>query len=112
MTNPIEKTEYSFSSDSVYLYFLGGFSKDTIKIECAGVHFKLDGVTTDEALGVAIVEKMPIFKGDSIRIKKLNTLYDLYIPITDTSYKQIGIWFDHDRNKMRFILNKEPFRFE
>ena len=111
-TNPVETSKYSFSSDSIYLYFLGGFDNEKIEIKYASASYIKNDITTDESLGLALIEVLPFRKRDTIKITKLNPTKVLYITTSDTNFNHIEVWFDHNIDEFRYMLNDKPVRLE
>lgn len=110
--SPEPITNYTFSSDSIYLFFLGGFSKDTIIINYHDKIIVRQNVTTDESLGMAFIEVLPTISIDTITVTKVGKYSSLKITIEDIESKFIGIWTDYKNSELRYRCNEKAFRFE
>jgi len=101
----------TYSQDSLYIYFTGGFKNDSLRIEYSGISIIEADVTSDEVLGFA-VKKVLQSKGiDTIHV-------DLYRPnnrysteIINKGGKFIEVWYCKD-DVLKYHQRTKPFRFE
>ena len=49
----------TYSQDSLYIYFTGGFKNDSLQIDYSGISITETDVTTDEVLGFAVKNVLP-----------------------------------------------------
>ena len=67
----------SYSQDSLYIHFTGGFMNDSLVIEYSGISIIETDVTTDEVLGFAKENVLPSKGIDTIHVSlmRLNHRY-------------------------------------
>ena len=101
----------TYSQDSLYIYFTGGFMNDSLEIEYSGISIIEAGVTTNEVLGFAQKNVLPSKGIDTIHVSLLRPNKRYSTEIINTGGNFIEVWYCKD-DELKHHGRIEPFRFE
>jgi len=101
----------SYSQDSLYIYFTGGFRNDSLQIEYSGISIIEADVTTNEVLGFAVKNVLPSKGVDTIHVSLLRPNKRYSTEIINTGGNFIEVWYCKD-DELKHHGRIEPFRFE
>ena len=101
----------TFSQDSLYIYFTGGFVNDSLVIEYSGIRIIETGVTTNEVLGFAKKNVLPSKGIDAIRVSLLRPNKKYSAEIINEGGNFVEVWYCKD-DELKHYKRTEPFRFD
>jgi len=101
----------TYSQDSVYIYFTGGFKNDSLRIEYSGISIIEADVTTNEVLGYAVKNVLPGKGVDTIHVKLYRPKNRYSTEIINTGDNFIEVWYCKD-DVLKYHQRTEPFSFE
>ena len=101
----------TYSQDSLYIYFTGGFLNDSLVIEYANNRIIETNVTSDEGQGFAVKNLIPSKGVETIRISlfRPNKRYITEIPNEGGNFMEV--WYCKD-DVLKHYRRTEPFRFD
>ena len=101
----------TYSQDSLYIYFTGGFVNDSLVIEYSEIRIIETGVTTNEVLGFAKKNVIPSKGIDAIRVSLLRPNQKYSIEIINEGGNFVEVWYCKD-DELKHYSRAEPFRFD
>ena len=101
----------TYSQDSLYIYFTGGFVNDSLVIEYSGIRIIETGVTTNEVLGFAKKNVLPSKGIDTLRVSLLRPNQKYSTEIINKGGNFIEVWYCKD-DELKHYQRTEPFRFD
>ena len=101
----------TYSQDSLYIYFTGGFRNDSLEIAYSGNSIIEADVTTNEALGFAVKNVLPGKGIDTIHVNLYRPNKSYSTEIVNRKGNFIEVWYCKD-DVLKYHQRTEPFRFE
>ena len=101
----------TYSQDSLYVYFTGGFRNDSLELEYAGISITETDVTTNKVPGFAVKNVLPIKGIDTIRVKLYRPDNSYSTEIINMGGNFIEVWYCKD-DVLKYHQRTEPFKFE
>lgn len=106
----VDSSAFKFFKDTLYINFLGGFKNDEIMMMYNSIDTTTISITTDEVLGFAKLNKVPISSIDTLILilKKNNQNFTLEIDTLESNF--LGIWFNN--KDLEYYFKESPFTYE
>jgi len=101
----------TYSQDSLYIYFTGGFMNDSLVIEYSGIRIIETGVTTNEVLGFAKKNVLPRKGINTIHVSLLRSNHRYSTEIINKEGNFIEVWYCKE-DILKHYQHTEPFRFD
>ena len=101
----------TYSQDSLYIYFTGGFVNDSLVIEYSGIRIIETGVTTNEVLGFAKKNVLPSKGIDAISVSLLRPNKKYSTEIINEGGNFVEVWYCKD-DELKHYSRTEPFSFD
>lgn len=102
---------FTYSQDSLYIYFTGGFSNDSLELEYSGISITETDVTTNEVLGFAVKNVLPGKGIDTIHVHLYRPINSYSVEIINKGGNFIEVWYCKD-DVLKYHQRTEPFKFE
>ena len=101
----------TYSQDSLYIHFTGGFKNDSLVIEYSGISIIETGVTTDEVLGFAKAYVLPNKGIDTIHVRLMRPNQSYSTEIINKGGNFIEVWYCKD-DELKHYSRSEPFIYD
>lgn len=101
----------TYSQDSLYLHFTGGFVNDSLVIEYSGIRMVKTGVNTNEASGFAMENILPSKGIDTIHVSLIRPHQRYSTEIINNGDNFIEVWYCKD-DVLKHHCRAEPFTYE
>jgi len=99
----------TYSEDSLYIFFTGGFMNDSLVIEYSGTRIIETGVTTNEVSGFSMENVLPNKGLDTIQVRLIRPNRSYSTEIINKGGKFIEVWYCED-DELKHYSRPEPFR--
>ena len=106
---PSTPSIYTYSQDSLYIYFTGGFMNDSLVIEYSGIRIIETGVTTNEVSGFSMENVLPNKGIDTIHVRLMRPNQSYSTEIINKGGNFIEVWYCED-DELKHYRRSEPFR--
>jgi hypothetical protein len=101
----------TYSQDSLYIHFTGGFMNDSLVIEYSGIRIIETDVTTNEVLGFAKENVLPSKGIDTIHVSLMRPNHRYSTEIVNKGGNFIEVWYCKD-DELKHYRRTEPFIYE